>query len=37
VICNDGTNGCCVGYTFETFAEDNGVALDGAIVEIFEV
>ena len=37
VICNDGTNGCCVGYTFEKLAENNGVALDGAIVEIFEV
>ena len=37
IICNDDTNGCCVGYTFAQFAIDHGAALNGAVIEISDV
>ena len=36
-ILGDGSDGCRVGFTFQSFANNNGVFYDGSIVELVDV
>ena len=37
VMLADGSDGCCVGFTFQSFANDYGAFYDGYVIELIEV